>query len=185
MFCLYNTYWFEENQNFFFLNVSKYNQNRYIFIVSARSQNLKIIIIILIFMHSFYITICLTVLFKIYVHYLIKRIKGCTYHHTGDARIYMGVITRTCLLSCSLDCSSTSFQDVILWIWAEVIVCIVLYMYYDNTIVIVFSLHFFFFTKLLILACQYRDKVVVYKQNYFYHFLKQNFFLHFPRVFIF
>lgn len=60
----------------FFLNVSKYNQNRYIFIVSARSQNLKIIIIILIFMHSFYITMCLTVLFKIYVYYLIKRIKA-------------------------------------------------------------------------------------------------------------
>lgn len=59
----------------FFLNVSKYNQNRYIFIVSARSQNLKIIIIILIFMHSFYITICLTVFF-IYVYYLIKRIKA-------------------------------------------------------------------------------------------------------------
>lgn len=61
----------------FFLNVSKHNQNRYIFIVSARSQNLKIIInIILIFMHSFYITMCLTVLFKIYVYYLIKRIKA-------------------------------------------------------------------------------------------------------------
>lgn len=49
-------------------------------------------------------------------------------------------------------------------------------MHYDNTIVIVFSLHFFFFTKLLILACQYRDKIVVYKQNYCYHFLKQIFF---------
>lgn len=61
----------------FFLNVSKHNQNRYIFIVSARSQNLKIIIIILIFMHSFYITICLTgSFFLIYVYYLIKRIKA-------------------------------------------------------------------------------------------------------------
>lgn len=44
--------------------MSQYNyQNRYILNVSAGSQNLMIIIItiIVVFMHSFYITLCLAV----------------------------------------------------------------------------------------------------------------------------